>query len=349
MLTKSYAAKAATAELEPFEFPRRKTSANDIRIEIEFCGLCHSDIHTARNEWKNTSYPCVPGHEIIGKVIELGAAVKSFNLGQRVGVGCMVDSCKTCSHCKAGEENYCLGGLTGTYNSPHRRHINEEDMPHTLGGYSSQIVVDQEFVLRLPEGMDPAASAPLLCAGITTYSPLKKVGLKKDDKLAVMGLGGLGHMAVKIGAAMGAEVTVLSRSPSKEKDAQRLGASHFVLTSGEMSPYRGHFDYILDTVSAAHDLGEVLSLLKLDGTLIMVGVPEKPLALATIQIIAQRRKIMGSLIGGIRETQEMLDFCAKHDITSDIELIAAKDINAAYERTLSSDVKYRFVLDCKTL
>lgn len=345
MTTHGYATHGPDKPLEYFEFERRQVSPDDVAIQIEYCGICHSDIHSARNEWGGAIYPMVPGHEIIGKVTSVGNAVKKYKEGDLVGVGCLIDSCATCSSCQEGLENYCETGFTLTYNSQ----IPGTDRP-TFGGYSNHIVVKESFVLKVPENLDPAASAPLLCAGITTYSPLRHVGLKKNDKIAILGLGGLGHMGVKLAASFGAEVTVLSRSPQKKADAQKLGAHHFVLTTEdeEVSKMTNHFDYILDTVSAKHDLVQAFGMLKREGTLIMVGASAEPLDLNVFPLILNRRKMMGSLIGGLPETQEMLDHCGKHNIVSDIELIKAKQINEAYERTIAGDVKYRFVIDCKT-
>lgn len=343
MKTKAYANQSADKPFAPYTFNRREPGAQDVAIDIEFCGICHSDIHTARSEWGPAKYPCVPGHEIVGKVRAVGNQVTKFKVGDPVGVGCMVDSCRKCSSCQEGLEQYCENGFTGTYNSP------DKEGSYTKGGYSSHIVVDQRFVLNIPKNLDPAAVAPLLCAGITTYSPLRHVGVQRGDKVAILGLGGLGHMGVKLAASFGAEVTVLSRTPNKKMDAEKLGAHRFLLTTDENSlrEYLGYFDYILDTVSARHDLSQALSLLKREGTLIMVGASEKPLDLSPFPLIFGRRKMMGSLIGGIPETQEMLDHCGKHNIVSDIELIDPEKINEAYERTLKSDVKYRFVIDCE--
>ncbi len=343
MKTRGYAAQSAETPLAAFEFERRSPGDRDVHIAIDFCGICHSDIHTARNEWGATPYPCVPGHEIIGRVVKAGTGVTRFKEGDRVGVGCFVNSCGTCASCKAGRENYCQNGFTMTYGS-----FDSDGKTPTFGGYSTQIVVDERFVLNLPEGLDAAASAPLLCAGITTYSPLKEAGIGKGSQVAVMGLGGLGHMGVKLAASFGAEVTVLSRSPEKEADARRLGASEFVLTNtpGAMETLAGRFDAILDTISAKHDLNGPLSALKMRGTLILVGASPENLEFSPFPLIFGNRKIVGSLVGGIPETQEMLDHCGKHGITSDIEMIAPADINAAYERTLKGDVKYRFVIDC---
>lgn len=344
--TKAFANHAADKPMVPYTFERRDPGAHDVAIDIEFCGICHSDIHTARGEWGPTPYPCVPGHEIVGKVRAVGAQVQKFKVGQTVGVGCMVGSCQNCASCKEGLEQYCETGFTGTYGAK----VAYEG-GYTKGGYSNHIVVNEKFVLTVPENLELAAVAPLLCAGITTYSPLRHVGVKKGDRVAILGLGGLGHMGVKLAASFGAEVSVLSHSPSKQGDAKRLGAHHFILTSepANIEKYQGYFDYILDTVSAKHDLGQALSLLKRDGTLMMVGASDQPLDLSVFSLIMERRKIVGSLIGGIAETQEMLDHCGRHGIVSDIELIPAEKINQAYERTVKSDVKYRFVIDCKTL
>ncbi len=343
MKTRGYAARSAETPLAPFEFERRSPGERDVHIAIDFCGICHSDIHTARNEWGGTPYPCVPGHEIIGRVVKTGKAVSRFKEGQRVGVGCFVNSCGTCANCKAGRENYCQNGFTMTYGN-----LDSDGKTPTFGGYSNQIVVDERFVLTVPEGLDSAAAAPLLCAGITTYSPLKDVGLTKGSRVAVMGLGGLGHMGVKLAASFGAEVTVLSRSPEKEADARRLGAAEFVLTNqpGAFDTLAGRYDAILDTISAKHDLNGPLNALKMRGTLILVGASPENLEFSPFPLIFGNRRIMGSLVGGIPETQEMLDHCGRHGITSDIEMIDPDAINAAYDRTLKGDVKYRFVIDC---
>jgi alcohol dehydrogenase (NADP+) len=345
METKAYANQAADKPFGPYSFTRRSPGPNDVAINITFCGICHSDIHTARSEWGPAFYPCVPGHEIVGTVQATGENVTKFSKGDTVGVGCLVDSCRECSSCSSGLQQYCERGWTGTYNSP------TKDGEYTKGGYSSHIVVDQDYVLSIPKNLDPAATAPLLCAGITTYSPLKNVGLKPHHKIAILGLGGLGHMGIKIATSFGAETTVLSRSPHKEEDARRLGAQNFVLTTDEkqVASQIGTFDFILDTVSAPHDINQALSLLKRDGTLIMVGASERPHELSAFPLIFGRKKILGSLIGGLPETQEMLDHCGKHNIVSDIELISASKINDAYERVLKSDVKFRFVIDCATL
>ena len=343
MRTKGYAAHAANKPLEPFEFERRAPGDRDVHVQIEFCGMCHSDIHTVRNEWAMTTYPCVPGHEIIGRVVKTGKDATRFKVGQRVGVGCFVNSCRTCGSCKSGHENYCERGFTMTYGS-----VELDGKTPTYGGYSNQIVVDEHFVLTIPDGLDPAASAPLLCAGITTYAPLRQVGVKAGSRVAVMGLGGLGHMAVKLGASFGAEVTVLSGSPAKAADAKRLGAHEFVVTreAGALDKLTGRFDAIIDTISAKHDLNGPLNCLKPQGTLILVGASPELLELSPFPLIFGNRKIMGSLVGGIPETQAMLDHCGKHRIVSDIETIAPSQINEAFDRTVKGDVKYRFVIDC---
>lgn len=342
MKAKGYANHAADKEFVPYSFERRTPGAKDVAIDIQFCGICHSDIHTARSEWGPAHYPCVPGHEIVGTVQAVGKDVQKYKVGDKVGVGCLVDSCRNCSSCKDGQEQYCENGFTGTYNSA----LKNGD--YTKGGYSNHIVVDERFVLSVPANLDLASTAPLLCAGITTYSPMRHLGVTRGDKVAVLGLGGLGHMATKLAASFGADVTVLSRSANKKADAEKLGASNFVLTNDEASvnKHLSHFDYIIDTVSAKHDLDQALSLLKRQGTLVMLGASHQPLDLHVFSLIFNRKKMMGSLIGGLPETQEMLDHCGKHNITSDIELIDPEKINEAYERTLKSDVKYRFVVDC---
>ena len=343
---KAYAAQDAKSPLAPFSFHRRFPGAQDVRFEILYCGVCHSDVHQVRGEWGGSIYPMVPGHEIVGKVVEVGGRVTRFKVGDLAAVGCIVDSCRTCENCKQGLENYCLNGMVGTYNAYER-----DGTTPTYGGYSSQIVVHEDFVLRVPGNLDQKAVAPLLCAGITTYSPLRHWKVGKGHKLGVLGLGGLGHMAVKFGAAFGAEVTMLSTSPSKEADAKRLGAHKFVLTSdkAKVKSIRGYFNFIIDTVSAPHDYNMYLSMLGTGGTLICVGAPPKPAEIATFALIPGRKSIGGSMIGGIPETQEMLDFCGKHNIVSDVEVIPMKDINLAYERMLKGDVRYRFVIDMATL
>ncbi|MSR22781.1 MAG: NAD(P)-dependent alcohol dehydrogenase [Gemmatimonadetes bacterium] len=343
MNVRGYAARSSDSPLAPWGVYRRDPGERDVRIQIQHCGICHSDIHFARNEWHFTTYPAVPGHEIIGKVIQVGSGVTRHRAGDLVGVGCFVNSCRSCVSCKEGQENFCEGGLRMTFGS-----FEADGKTPTYGGYATEIVVDEHFVLKIPKTLDPAAAAPLLCAGITTYSPLKYVGLSEGQKIAVVGLGGLGHMAVKLAASFGAEVTVLSRSSSKQGDAERLGATDFVLTrnEGALRPLAGRFDFILDTISAAHDINGPLGCLKRDGTLILVGAPADPLPVAAFRLLGRRRSILGSNTGGIRETQEMLDHCGAHGITSDIERIVPDQINEAYERTLQSDVKYRFVIDC---
>jgi uncharacterized zinc-type alcohol dehydrogenase-like protein len=343
MQTRGYAAQSSSSPLAPFEFERRTPGDRDVQIAIEFCGICHSDIHFARNEWRMAMYPVVPGHEIIGKVVTVGNAVTKFKPGQRVGVGCFVNSCRTCPSCQTGNENYCEQGFTMTYGS-----LDLDGKTQTRGGYSNQIVVDEHFVLNVPQNLDPAGVAPLLCAGITTYSPLRQVGVTKGSRIAVMGLGGLGHMAVKLAASFGAEVTVLSRSPGKQADAKKLGAHEFVLTNsaGALAKLANRYDAIIDTISAKHDINGPLSCIKRDGALLLVGAPAEPLELSSFSLIFARRKVMGSLVGGIPETQEMLDHCGKHGITADIEQIVPEQINESFERTLKGDVKYRFVIDC---
>ncbi|MBS1985673.1 MAG: NAD(P)-dependent alcohol dehydrogenase [Bdellovibrionales bacterium] len=342
---KSFAAKKPKAPLEAHIIPRREPGAHDVAIDIKFCGVCHSDIHQARDEWGPGIFPMVPGHEIVGLVSKVGSAVKKFKVGDAVGVGCFVDSCRECSACKAGEEQYCERGMIATYNSK------ERDGTPTYGGYSTHVVVDENYVLRIPKEIPLDRAAPLLCAGITTYSPLRHWKIKAGDKVAVVGLGGLGHMGVKLANAMGAEVTVLSTSDKKKKDAETLGAKHFASTrnADTFQKLAGSFDYILDTVSADHDLNAYLSLLKTGGTMILVGVPDKPASVSAFSVVARRRSLAGSMIGGIRETQEMLDFCAKHKLAADIEVIPAQKINEAYERMLKGDVHYRFVIDTKSI
>lgn len=344
---KAYAAQAAEKDLEPFTIERREPGATDVEIEILYCGICHSDIHTARNEWGGTTYPCVPGHEIVGKVTRVGDKVTKYKEGDTVGVGCFVDSCGHCESCNDHQEQYCLNGFTATYNSPSRV---EKDVI-TYGGYSTHIVVKEEFVLSISDKLPLNAVAPLLCAGITTYSPLRYWKVKKGDKVGVVGLGGLGHMAVKLAASMGAEVTMLSRSPEKEKDAEELGAHNFELTINKENMQRlsGTFDLIINTVSAQHDYNAYLELLKTNGVMVLLGVPPEPSQVQAGQLIMKRRSLVGSLVGGIKETQEMLDYCAEHGIVSDVEMINIDQINEAYERTLNSDVRYRFVIDMKSL
>lgn len=344
--TKGYAAQRAKEPLAPWSFERRELAPHDVQFDILFCGVCHSDLHQVRDEWGGSKFPMVPGHEIVGKVVKTGAAVKKFKVGDLAGTGCLVDSCRTCENCQQGLEQYCLNGGSGTYNS-----FEQDKKTPTYGGYSKTIVVHEDFVLHISPKLNLAATAPLLCAGITTYSPLRHWKVGKGHKLAVLGLGGLGHMAVKFGVAFGAEVTVLSTSPAKEADAKKLGAHKFVVTSDKEQVKRvtKYFDFILDTVAGEHDYNLYLSLLKLNGTHICVGVPEKPSAVHPFSLIASRRSLAGSGIGGLPETQEMLDFCAEHNIVSDIEMIDIKYIEKAYERMQKGDVRYRFVIDIATL
>ena len=343
--TKAYAADSATAPLHSTTIPRRDVTESDVEIEILFCGICHSDLHMVRDEWTGTVYPIVPGHEIVGRVVNVGSGVKTFRPGDVAGVGCMVDSDGTCSQCKAGFENNCANHVL-TYNSPDRHSGGV-----TYGGYSERIVVDERFVLRIPPNLDLAGTAPLLCAGITTYSPLRHWGVTEGKKVGIVGLGGLGHMGVKFARAFGAHVVVFTTSPGKKDDAMRLGA-HEVVNSrnaGEMEAHANSFDFILDTVSAQHNIDSYLEMLAPDGTLTLVGAPPEPLSVSAFSLIAGRRSLAGSNIGGIRETQEMLDFCGKHNITSDVEVIPIQDVNAAYDRLLKSDVKYRFSIDMASL
>jgi alcohol dehydrogenase (NADP+) len=344
--TTGYATHSSTSSLQPFSFERREPGPNDVQIDILFCGVCHSDLHTARNEWTNSIYPVVPGHEIIGRVVKTGAQVRKFKEGDLAGVGCLVDSDRTCASCKAGLEQYCDSFPTFTYNSEDK-HLGGM----TYGGYSKTIVVDEAFVLRPPKNLDLAGTAPLLCAGITTYSPLRHWKVQKGQKVGIVGLGGLGHMGVKLAHAMGAHVTLFTTSTHKREDAKRLGAHEVVHSKdpAQMERHASKFDFILDTVSAEHDINAYLNLLKRDATLVLVGAPEKPLALAQGSLVPLRRELSGSMIGGIAETQEMLDFCGQHGITSDIEIIPIQKINEAYERMLRSDVKYRFVIDMASL
>jgi uncharacterized zinc-type alcohol dehydrogenase-like protein len=346
MSTNAYAAKAAESPLGPFSIERRDPLPHDVAIEILFCGVCHSDLHTVRNEWHGTIYPCVPGHEIVGRVTKVGSKVKAFKEGDMAAVGCMVDSCRTCDSCRKGLEQFCAHTAIMTYNGE-----DKHSGGVTYGGYSERIVVDEAFVLKVPVNLDPAGVAPLLCAGITTYSPLRKWKVGPGQKVGIVGLGGLGHMGVKFARAFGAHVVLFTTSPGKKEDALRLGA-HEVIVSKDadaMAAQRGSFDFILDAVSAKHDLNAYLAMLKVDGTLCLVGAPEEPLPVAAFNIIVPRRNLSGSLIGGIPETREMLGFCAEHGITADIEKIRIQDINTAYERMLKSDVKYRFVIDMASL
>lgn len=343
---KAYGADAADARLDQLNINRRKPTPHDVEIDILFCGVCHSDLHTARGEWAGTIYPCVPGHEIVGKVTRVGNHVKKFKVGDTVGVGCMVDSCRECEYCKEGLEQYCEPGMTGTYNSADK-HLGG----HTFGGYSESIVVDENYVLRIPENLDMAAAAPLLCAGITTYSPLHHWNVGPGKKVGVVGIGGLGHMGIKIAKAMGAQVVAFTTSESKFAEAKRLGADEVVLSKDpeQMAAYRGKLHFILDAVSAQHNINDYLALLRVDGSLALVGAPVEALPVAAFSLIPGRKSFAGSMIGGIAETQEMLDFCGKHNITSDIEMINIQNINEAYERLLKGDVKYRFVIDMASL
>jgi len=345
MKAKAYAAQSAQSQLTPFEFDRRDPRPDDIVIEIAYCGICHSDIHTARGEWGATYYPCVPGHEVVGRVVQVGKRVKRFKVGDLAGVGCFVDSCGKCPSCKSHEEQFCAGHTVFTYNSTEL-----DGKTQTFGGYSSHITVKDKYALKIKKGQPLERIAPLLCAGITTYSPLKRYGTKKGKKVGVVGLGGLGHMAVKIAKAMGAEVTVFSTSPNKEKDARKLGAKNFVITSApeNFAAYAGKLDLIIDTVSAKHDFSPYLSTLKIDGTHVLVGAAPEPNEVEAFSLIFGRKRLAGSLIGGIKETQEMLDFCARKKVFADIELIPAEKINEAYERTIKGQVKYRFVIDAQT-
>jgi uncharacterized zinc-type alcohol dehydrogenase-like protein len=345
---KAYAAASATSSMNRTIIQRREPTEYDVQIEILFCGICHSDLHQVRNEWKQalaTVYPCVPGHEIVGRVTKTGTSVTKFKPGDLAAVGCMVDSDRTCGQCQAGLEQFCANG-TFTYNSPDR-HLGGV----TYGGYSEGIVVDERFVLHLPSNLDLAGAAPLLCAGITTYSPLRRWGITEGKKVGVVGLGGLGHMAVKLAHALGAHVVVFTTSPGKKDDAVRLGADEVVISrdSRQMKSQKGSFDFILDAVSADHDIDAYIELLRPDGTITLVGAPEKPLSVAAFSLIIGRRSLSGSLIGGLPETQEMLDFCGTHHITADVEVIPVQKVNEAYDRMLKSDVKYRFSIDMSSL
>jgi len=341
----AYGASGATEPLAPRRIERREVGPTDVEIEIRFCGICHSDIHFTRGEWVEIPYPAGPGHEIAGVVASVGSEVAGFAPGDRVGVGCMVDSCRECENCRNGEEQYCIPGNTQTYGSVDR------DGTVTKGGYSTRVVVDQDFVVRIPDGLELDVAAPLLCAGITTYSPLRHWGAGPGKQVAVVGLGGLGHMAVKLAKAMGAEVTVLSQTLNKKEDGLRLGADGYCATSDKQTfkTLRGRFDLIVNTVSAALPMGRFLGLVKTDGAFVNVGAPPEPLSVPVFSLLAQRRSLAGSGIGSIRETQEMLDFCAEHGIAAEFEKIDASQINEAWERVLSSDVRYRFVIDSSTL
>jgi uncharacterized zinc-type alcohol dehydrogenase-like protein len=347
--TRAFSASSDTSPLAATTIERREPTDRDVQMEILFCGVCHSDLHQTRNEWRDvmpTQYPCVPGHEIVGRVTKVGSAVTKFKLGDIAAIGCMVDSCRECESCSVDEEMYCQKGATFTYNSP-----DPHTGGHTFGGYSESIVVDEEFALKVPSNLDLAGVAPLLCAGITTFSPLRHWDVGPGQKVGIVGLGGLGHMAVKFAAAFGAEVVLFTTSPKKIEDGLRLGAKEVVVSTdaSQMATHTGTFDFILDAVSADHDINAYVALLKQDGTLCLVGAPEKPLAVASFSLIFGRKRLSGSAIGGIAETQEMLDFCGKHSITSDIELIPIQQINEAYDRLLKSDVKYRFVVDMASL
>ncbi len=346
-LTHGYAAFSAKTPLGPFEFERREPGPRDVEIEILYCGVCHSDLHTARNEWHGTTFPTVPGHEIAGRVLRVGSEVTAFAAGDLAAVGCMVDSCRTCPDCTEGLEQYCQKGSIFTYNSP-----DEHTGKMTYGGYSTRIVVDKDFVLKVPSNLDLAAAAPLLCAGITTYSPLRHWGVEKGKKVGVVGLGGLGHMGVKLAHAMGAHVVMFTTSPGKIADAQKLGADEVAITRdpNEVLKHANSLDFVLNTVSMPHNLDLYLNTLKRDGTMCMVGAPEHPHPSPSIfNLIFKRRSLAGSLIGGIKETQEMLDFCGAHGVVSEIEMIPMQKINEAYERMIKSDVKYRFVIDMASL
>lgn len=342
----AYAAYDAKSPLRPFTVERREPGPDDVVIDILFCGVCHSDLHQVRNEWQSSMYPMVPGHEIVGRVTRVGSNVRKVAVGDMAGVGCMVDSCGTCDPCRRDYEQFCVKGNAPTYNGTEM----DRSTP-TFGGYSTQVVVTETFVLKVPANLDPAAAAPLLCAGITTYSPLRQWNCKKGDRVGVVGLGGLGHMAVKLAASMGADVTMFSTSRKKEDDARRLGAKAFELTSdpGTFARMAGQFDLIVDTVSAPHDYNAHLSMLKPMGAMVCVGAPPEPTPISAFALITGNHRLAGSLIGGIAETQDMLDYCGKHGITSDVEIIPIQKINEAYERMLKSDVRYRFVIDIASL
>ena len=344
--TKGFAAQSATSPLAPFRFSRREVGDHDLLLEIAYCGICHSDIHQVRDEWGGSLYPMVPGHEIVGRVTRAGKAVKRFKAGELAGVGCMVDSCRTCDSCRHDLEQFCWKGAAFTYNGTEM----DRKTP-TFVGYSSQVVVDERFALRIRPDVDLAATAPLLCAGITTYSPLRRWKTKKGDRVGVVGLGGLGHMAVKLAASMGAEVTMLSTSRAKEADARRLGAHGFALTSdpATFKKLAGRFDLIVDTISAPHDLNQYLGMVRAEGAMVLLGAPPKPAPVHAFSLIFGNKSLGGSLIGGIAETQEMLDYCAEHRIASDVEVIPIQKVNEAYERMMKGDVRYRFVIDLKSL
>jgi uncharacterized zinc-type alcohol dehydrogenase-like protein len=344
---KAYGTHAATAPLNQLNIRRRSVTSHDVEIDILYCGVCHSDLHTARNEWHSTVYPVVPGHEIVGKITTIGSQVTKFKVGDLAAVGCMVDSCRECEQCKEGREQYCINGNVLTYNS-HDEHFGNQ---RTYGGYSESIVVDQDFVLHVPDNLNLAATAPLLCAGITTYSPLRYWKVGPGMKVGIVGIGGLGHMGIKLASAMGAHVVVITTTASKTEDAKRLGADEVILSTDpdQMEKNKESFHFILDTVSGTHNVNSYLGLLKVDGTMALVGAPENPMPVEAFSLISYRRSFSGSTIGGIAETQEMLDFCSEHNITADIELIHINQINEAYERLLKSDVRYRFVIDMASL
>jgi uncharacterized zinc-type alcohol dehydrogenase-like protein len=346
MQTKGYAAAYAKAPIAPYTFERREPRAHDVQISIKFCGICHSDIHQARDGWGGSMFPMVPGHEIAGVVARIGDKVTKFKVGDKVGVGCFVDSCRRCEYCNKGDEQYCVEGITQTYNN-----IERDGVTPTMGGYSDKIVVNEEYVLRIPENLPMDASAPLLCAGITLYSPLMHWNVGPGKHVAIVGLGGLGHMGVKIAHALGAEVSVISQSLRKREEAKRLGADHFHASADPdtFNKLKSTFDLIINTVSAGIDWNQYLSLLKVDGTMVVVGAPETAVPVSAFAIIPGRRSLSGSMIGGIHETQEMLDFCGRHNITSDIEVIPIQGVDAAYERVINSDVRYRFVIDMASL
>lgn len=343
--TKGYAAMDAGAKLQPFSFERRSVGPNDVLLQIQYCGICHSDIHQARDEWGGSIFPMVPGHEIVGKAVQVGSEVNSVHEGDLVGVGCFVDSCRTCDMCKQDLQQYCEDGMILTYNGC------DKNGELTYGGYSGHIVVDEQYLLRIPNNLSPQEAAPLLCAGITVYSPYRHWRVGQGHKLAVVGLGGLGHMGVKIGRALGADVTVLSHSENKKSDAHRLGATDFILSNeeGTFETLANQFDFILDTVSVPHTADQHLGMLKTDGTLILVGAPDLPTTVGAFSLIAKRRRMVGSNIGGIKETQEMLDFCSEHGIASDVEVIPIQEVNDAYERVINGDVRFRFVIDLASL
>lgn len=349
LLTRGYATRGSGSRLETFQFRRREPGPHDVNIEIQYCGICHSDIHQARNEWNEwgeAAYPMVPGHEIAGRVSAVGAKVTRFKTGDLAGVGCFVDSCGQCASCRGGSEHYCEKHVSWTYNG-----TEQDELTPTYGGYSSQIVINENYALRISPKLPLANAAPLLCAGITTYSPLRRFHVGKGSKVAVIGLGGLGHMGIKLAASMGAEVTVLSTSKSKEVDAARLGAHDFILTNnaGVLATLENQFDFLLDTASAAHDLTPSLKLLRRNGVMVVVGVPQNPVQVHTMALIGKQRVLTGSVIGGIPETQEMLDHCTEHGISADVEVIPFDQVNEAYERVIKGDVRYRFVLDTRTL